>query len=522
MEEKMKKSTTLNILILCMVAVCGLYGQEENRPNIIFIMSDDHASHAISAYGGIYKDVAPTPNIDRLAKEGMLFNNAFCTNSICGPSRASILTGKYSHQNGFYKNEGGDPFDGSQETFPKTLQKEGYTTAIIGKWHLWSEPTGFDYFKYHTLNGEQGSYWNPVYNDNGEYVQEEGYATNLTGDFALDWLKNKRDRSKPFMLMFQFKAPHRPWYPDGKYEKLFDGVEMPYPETFNDDYSTRKLTAGKTMMTIENHLTNKDLKLPRPSGMLDEEFKKWQRLGDKGEHVSPSDTLKGMDLKKWKYQRYIKDYLACIRSVDDNIGRLLEYLDESGLGENTIVIYTADQGFYLGDHGWYDKRFMYEQSLRMPFIARYPKKIKTGQKSNATILNVDFAPTILDMAGVTPSKNIQGKSFVPLLTSESEEDFREEMYYHYYEYPKWHNVQPHYGIRTNRYKLIHYYYNIDVWELYDLEKDPNEMKNIYGAEGTKSLVRKLKKRLKALQKEYGDNISLSEMREVTDRGRVEY
>ena len=376
----MKHCSKLLALLVCTAVLSPVSGQEEGRPNIIYIMSDDHASHAISAYNGIYKDVAPTPNIDRLAKEGMLFSNAFCTNSICGPSRAAILTGKYSHLNGFYKNEGGDPFNGNQETFPKVLKREGYTTAIIGKWHLWSEPTGFDYFKYHTLNGEQGSYWDPVYNDNGELVKEEGYATNLTGDFALDWLENKRDRSKPFMLMFQFKAPHRPWYPDRKYENLFEGMEMPYPETFNDKYATRELTAGKTMMTIENHLTHKDLKMVPPQGLSRDAFKKWERLGDKGEYISPSDTLTGMALKKWKYQRYIKDYLACIRSVDDNIGRLLKYLDESGLTEDTIIIYTADQGFYLGDHGWYDKRFMYEQSLRMPFIIRYPGKIKAGQK----------------------------------------------------------------------------------------------------------------------------------------------
>ncbi len=518
----MNRNRPFYLFVLGMVAVFGLFGQERDTPNIIFIMSDDHASHAISAYKGLYKDVAPTPNIDRLADEGMLFNNAFCTNSICGPSRAAILTGKYSHQNGFYKNEGGDPFDSTQETFPKLLQRDGYTTAVIGKWHLWSEPTGFDYYKYHTLNGEQGSYWDPVYNDNGAHIQEEGYATNLTGDFALEWLEEKRDKSKPFMLMFQFKAPHRPWYPDSKYEKLFDGVEIPYPETFNDDYATRELTAGKTMMTIEKHLTNKDLKIRRPKGMSDTEFKKWQRLGDKGEHVSPSDTLTGMALKKWKYQRYIKDYLACIRSVDDNVGRLLDYLDKSGLSKNTIVVYTADQGFYLGDHGWYDKRFMYEESLRMPFIIRYSGKVKAGRKNDNTILNIDFAPTLLDMAGLRPPKEIQGKSFAPLLFNTDKTGFRKAMYYHYYEYPKWHSVQPHYGIRTERYKLIHFYYDIDVWELFDLEKDPNELTNVYDDLEYEEVVKKLKRKLSRLQREYKANIPLERMRAVTDKGRIEY
>ncbi len=518
----MKKYRILVTIIAFVTVFNFVFGQENKKPNIIYIMSDDHASHAISAYNGIYKDVAPTPNIDRLANEGMLLSNTFCTNSICGPSRAAILTGKYSHQNSFYKNEGGDPFDGSQETFPKILQKEGYATAVIGKWHLWSEPTGFDYFKYHTLNGEQGSYWNPVYNDNGEKVQEKGYATNLTGDFALDWLENKRDKTKPFMLMFQFKAPHRPWYPDEKYKELFEGIEMPYPETFNDDYKTRELTAGKTMMTIENHLANKDLKITPPEGLSPEEYQKWLRIGDKGEHVSPSDTLKGKALKKWKYQKYIKDYLACIRSVDDNIGRLLKYLDEAGLSESTIVVYTADQGFYLGDHGWYDKRFMYEQSLRMPFIIRYPGKIEANQKNDDINLNIDFAPTILDMAGVETPKEMQGKSFASNLMGEKEKCWRDAMYYHYYEYPKWHNVQPHYGIRTDRYKLIHFYYDIDVWELYDLKEDPNELTNLYGNEDKKGLIKKLKRKLFKLQKEYGDDISLEEMREATRKGMIKY
>ena len=517
------KRHKLIIFIILFITVCnGVFGQTIKKPNIIYIMSDDHASHAISAYNGIYKDVAPTPNIDRLAEEGMLLENTFCTNAICGPSRAAILTGKYSNQNGFYKNEGGAAFDGTQETFPKILQQEGYTTAVIGKWHLWSEPTGFDYYKYHTLNGEQGTYWDPVYNENGKKIKQTGYATNLTREFALDWLENKRDKSKPFMLMFQFKAPHRPWYPDHKYENLFEGVEMPYPATFNDDYAGRELTAGKTMMTIENHLNRRDLKMIPPEGLSPKERWKWQRVGDKGEYVSPSDTLTGIALKKWKYQRYIKDYLACIRSVDDNVGNLLEYLEKSGLAKNTIVMYTADQGFYLGDHGWYDKRFMYEESLRMPFVIRYPKKIKAGQRNNDITLNIDFAPTILELAGIEPAKNMQGKSFAPILMGEEDKKFRNAMYYHYYEYPKWHNVQPHYGIRTDRYKLMHYYFNIDVWELYDLKNDPNELINIYKRPKNKALVKKLKKQLAKLKKEYDDDISLEEMREVTRKGMTEY
>ncbi len=496
--------------------------REVHPPNIIYIMSDDHASHAISAYGGIYREVAPTPNIDRLAAEGAIFTNTFCTNSICGPSRASILTGQYSHLNGFYKNEGGDPFDGSQETFPKLLQKAGYTTAIVGKWHLWSEPTGFDYYKYHILNGGQGSYWDPTYNENGNEVQEAGYATNLSGDFALDWLENKRDKSKPFCLLYQFKAPHRPWNPDSIYLELFDGIELPYPKTFNDDYSGRELTAGNTMMTIEHHLNRNDLKMTPPRDLTGRELHEWLRTGDQGEYLSPSDTLTGMALKRWKYQKYIKDYLACVRSVDDNIGRLLTYLDESGLAENTIVIYTADQGFYLGDHGWYDKRFMYEESLRMPFVIRYPGNTEPGRKIGEMTLNVDFGPTLLDMAGLDIPAGMQGESFAPLLRGEGAEEWRDAIYYHYYEYPKWHQVQPHYGMRTERYKLIHFYYDIDVWELYDLQEDPDEMHNLYNLPEHESLIASLKERLHQLQAEYGDDISLEEMREITRKGMVNY
>lgn len=494
----------------------------KERPNIIYIMSDDHASHAISAYGGIYENVAPTPNIDKLASQGMRFTNAFCTNSICGPSRASILTGKYSHINGFYKNEGGAAFNGEQITFPKLLQQNGYTTAVIGKWHLWSEPQGFDYYKYHAANGEQGTYWNPVYNDNGNEKKETGYATNLTTDFALNWLENKRDRSKPFCLLFQFKAPHRPWYPDSVYQDLFHGIEMPYPATFDDDYASRELTAGQTMMTIEHHLTRKDLKMTPPDSLSGKELFKWQRAGDKGENVSPSDTLKGKALKKWKYQKYIKDYLACIRSVDDNIGRLLKYLDENGLAENTIVIYSADQGFYLGDHGWYDKRFMYEESLRMPLIVYHPKYEYSENVSDNLILNIDYAPTILDLADVTIPKAIQGTSFTPLLEGAELPEERNAIYYHYYEFPKWHHVQPHYGIRTDRYKLIHFYYDIDVWELFDLKNDPNELTNLYENAEYTDIINELQKELKALQVRYQDDKSLEEMRQITRDRMVEY
>ncbi|MEL6987148.1 MAG: sulfatase, partial [Bacteroidota bacterium] len=449
------------------------------KPNIIYIMSDDHAAHAISAYGGIYNPYFQTPNIDRIANEGILFKNVFCTNSICGPSRASILTGKYSHENGYYKNESGGKFNPNQWTFPQAMHDNGYQTAIVGKWHLGTEPVGFDYFKYHNNRGQQGFYYNPLYNENGNQVKEEGYATNLTTDAALQWLSEKRDSSKPFLLMLQYKAPHRNWFPDKKYEKLFEQEELPYPSTFNDDYKGREKTAGDTDMTMDFFM-RRDMKMTPPENLGGDEKNKWLMHGHKrgsGEGWLPNDSMTIEEARKWKYQIYIKDYLACIKSVDDNIGRVLEYLDEVGMTENTIVVYTSDQGFYLGDHGFFDKRFMYEPSLRMPFMIRYPARIKEPKINKDIITNIDFAPTLLDFAEIDIPAEIQGESFTENIFNQTPENWQQAMYYHYYEFPFWHHVQPHYGIRNQRYKLIHFYYNIDEWEFYDLEKDPNEMNN---------------------------------------------
>lgn len=489
--------------------------KEEKRPNIIFILSDDHTSQSISAYGSIYKDVCPTPNIDKLANEGILFRNAFCTNSISGPSRASILTGQYSHINGFYKNEGGLPFDTTLNTFPKILHENGYTTALIGKWHLWSKPIGFDYYRYHTLNGEQGAYWNPVWNENGKLVQEEGYATTLTSKAALNWLENIRDKSKPFCLLYHFKAPHRPWEPDSCYQHIFDNVEMPYPETFYDNYQTREKTAGNTEMTIMSHLNRRDLKFEKPNNLNPQELEKWLNYGNKGEFLTPNDTLSGDDLKRWKYQRYIKDYLATTKSVDDEVGKLMSYLKSKGLDKNTIVIYCGDQGFYLGEHGWFDKRFMYEESLKMPFIVRFPKKIKNRRTEDRFITNVDFAPTLIDMCNIEIPEYMQGKSFKNLITGSSNETIRDAVYYHYYEYPHWHHVEPHYGVRTSRYKLIHFYYSMDVWEMYDLKNDPNELTNIYGQNEYTSIQQELHDILKRLQVETKDTGTLDDFRKIT-------
>lgn len=507
------------IVILSLIFSFGIYAQKKSedskRPNIIFILSDDHATSAITAYDKRFEKIAPTPNIDKIAKEGAILKNTFSTNAICGPSRASIITGKYSHVNKYYKNYQGGYFDGSQWTFPKALQNGGYQTALVGKWHLASKPEGFDYYKYHIDHGEQGVYWDPTYNENGTSVKEKGYATNITTDFALNWLE-KREENKPFCLLLQYKAPHREWSPDEKYVGLFDKQTIPLPENFNDNYLGREQTAGNTHMTID-FFNRRDMKLIPPDSLSKKEQNKWYDFGNRpGEIVSPSSDLTGNALKEWKFQRYMKDYLATVKSVDDNIGRVLEYLKENGLEENTIIVYASDQGFFLGEHGWFDKRFMYEESIRMPFVIRYPKMIKPNTVVEDVISNIDIAPTLLDFGGVSIPNEIQGKSFVENLKGKTPKNWRQSMYYHYYEYPFWHHVQPHYGIRTERYKLIHFYYDIDVWELYDLENDPSEMNNLIGSKKHKNLIIKLKKELYALKSEYKNDLSLEELRAISD------
>ena len=450
---------------------------EAGRPNILYIMSDDHASHAIGAYGS---RINKTPHIDRLAQEGVRLENCFCTNSICGPSRAVLLTGKYSHKNGFWRN--GQTFDGSQGTFPKRLRKAGYQTAMIGKWHLGGEPTGFDYWN--ILPG-QGAYHNPVLIEMGRRKRHKGYVTDLLTDVTIDWIKNRRDKSKPFCVLCHHKAPHRNWQPDAKHAKMYDGVDIPEPATFHDDYATRSGAAAAAQMTIDRHLSRSDVK------------------------GSPPPELTGRARKKWYYQRYIKDYLRCVASIDDNVGRLLDFLDTEGLAKNTVVIYTSDQGFYLGDHNWYDKRFMYEESLRMPLLARYPKEIKPGTTSSEIAVNVDFAPTILDYAGLPAPKDMDGASFRGVLAGKTPAGWRTSMYYHYYEYPAVHMVKRHYGVRTRRHKLIHFYHDIDAWELYDLQADPHELKNVYADPKYADVVARLKAELARLRKQYGDSDELA-------------
>ena len=521
----MINSTNRTIILLTFLVIITSCNSEKRtplkKPNIIYIMADDLTTQAISAYGGIYKDIAPTPNIDKVAKEGMLFQDVLVTNSICGPSRAAILTGNYSNLNGYYKNESGGKFDDSKWTFPQEFQKSGYKTALFGKWHLGTEPVGFDTFKYHNASGQQGNYWNPLYNDNGKNVKEKGYATNLSTDFALNWLDAKEMTNEPFLMVLQYKAPHRPWHPDTKYEKLWDDIEMPYPSTFNDTYEGRKKTAGDTEMTME-YFSRRDMKLERPKNLKRKEMIQWDFYGAKAGEIVQPKGMSDEEGKKWRYQNYIKDYLACVKSVDDNIGRVLTYLKENNLEDNTIIVVTSDQGFYLGDHGFFDKRFIYEESLRMPFMVKYPRIIKEGSVNEDIITNIDFAPTLLELAGITTTQKMQGTSFVPVLEGNTPKDWQDAMYYHYYEFPFWHHVQPHYGIRTQKYTLAHFYYNIDVWELYDLEKDPNQMNNIYNDPNYASTITELKVKLKNLMIKYENDKSLADFRKITDTdfGRI--
>ena len=498
---------------------------DQKPPNIIFVMTDDHGYQAISAYGSV---INKTPNIDRLAQEGMLFDRAYVTNSICSPSRAVILTGKFSHKNGLIDNS--IRFDSSQQTFPKLLQKAGYETAILGKWHLKSEPTGFDYWK--VLPG-QGHYYNPDFRTQQGTERVHGYVTDVITDITIDWLDNKRNKEKPFMVMYQHKAPHREWIPAPGYHEMYKEEDIPEPATLYDDYEGRGTAIKTQQITILNHLDpSSDMKikpevaenLPMPgklwwgkqayidnySRMTKEQQKIWdEAYEEKNEEMISNLPDNERDMLALKYQRYIKDYLKTVASVDDNLGRLLDYLDESGLAENTIIVYTSDQGFYLGEHGLFDKRFMYEESFRTPLIVRWPGKIKAGTKNSELVQNIDFAQTFLDAAGVPIPQDMQGESLLPLLTEAENVEWRDEIYYHFYEYPAIGMVKRHYGVRTDKFKLIHFYYDVDEWELYDLEKDPNELNNVYDNPAYKEVVKELKGKLAELRNKYGDADSLS-------------
>lgn len=516
---------------------CGT-AQEPRRPNIVIMMTDDHTCQALSCYDS---RLIETPNLDRLAREGMLFENCYVANAISGPSRACILTGKYSHKNGFTDNS--RTFDGSQQTFPKLLHDAGYQTAMIGKWHLNSDPQGFDFW---SILVAQGEYYSPLFIENGEEKVEPGYVTDVITDKAIGWLE-QRDKSRPFAMLYYHKAPHRNWMPAQRHLGIYDDKVFPEPETLLDDYATRGRAAREQEMEIGRHMWPEwDLKLISPeqlrsdlgeeeresdankadvkrandwlssvkqfqaayNRMTDEEKARWDaayapRLA---EWEKIRGTASPEEIVRWKYQQYMRDYCAVIKGVDENVGRLLEYLEKIGELDNTIVVYTSDQGFFLGEHGWFDKRFMYEECQRTPLLVRYPKAVAAGTRTKALAMNIDYAPTLLDFAGVEIPADIQGRSLKGVLTSEGAvpADWRTGVYYHYYEYPSWHSVKRHYGVRTERYKLIHFYNDVDEWELYDLQEDPCELRNRYDDPAYAAVREEMHARLKELQAEAED------------------
>ena len=526
------------------IVSCSPEGKMEQPPNILFIMTDDHTRQALHAYGHGLLDTVLFPNMDRLAKEGAIFMQSFVTNSISAPSRAVMLTGKHSHLNGQIDNSRGR-FDWNQQTYPKLLQEAGYQTALVGKIHIDGVPQGFDYSM--TLPG-QGRYYNPDFIRNGdERIQFEGHSTQLITQFVIDWLEYDRDCNKPFAMLFQTKAPHRNWMAETKYLNFLEDHDFELPPNFFDDYSGRGAAAREQEMEILNHtywgldlkfeenpLTGeRDIRYDRNiDRMTDEQRIAWRNVYDplneaflenvpesKYEIIFQSiprdishdflqKTTEGLQIARFMYNRYLRDYLKTVKSVDDGIGRVIEYLEKNDLLENTVIIYTSDQGFYLGEHGWYDKRFMYEQSLSTPLLVRYPSEIEAGTKVFDLVQNLDLAPTMLDYAGVEIPDDMQGESFRKLAAGEEVDDWRDTIYYHYYDYPSAHMVKRHYGIRTDRYKLIHFYYDIDEWELYDLVTDPDEMLNVYDSTEYSDIRSIMHEKLKKLKISYGDSEEL--------------
>jgi len=508
-------------LVLCsmLLTVFAASLQAAERPNILFIFSDDHAPHAIGAYDGWLKSVNPTPNIDKLAASGMLFKNSFCTNSICGPSRAVIQTGKHSHMNGFMNN--GNSFDWNQQTFPKLLQQVGYTTAIYGKSHLKGQPQGYDDWK--VLPG-QGLYYNPDMLTPAGKKMIPGHCTDVVTDLAVQWLKDGREADKPFMLMVQHKAPHRNWMPAERHLDLYEDLEIPEPATLFDQWLDNAPAARFQELEIDRHMhLNFDLFVDLTPdfdgaaipGRLDKSaWRNMQRMTpeqmtfwraaygprDKAFHAA---KLSGQDLVRWKYQRYAKNYLRCVKGVDESVGTLMQTLEDLKLDDNTIVIYSSDQGFYIGDHGWYDKRWMYEESLKMPLIVKWPGVTQPGTINTNLVQNLDYAETFLDVANTEVPADMQGASLVPLLKGESPTDWRKAIYYHYYEFPSVHMVPRHNGIRTDRYKLMHFY-EFDEWEFYDLEKDPDELQNEYNNPEYADVIGKIRQEFVSLRQHYKD------------------
>ena len=484
------------VLTLCFLALTASYAGSIERPNILFIFTDDHALKSLSAYGGPLAKIAPTPHLDRIAKEGMLFEHCLVSNSICAPSRAVILTGKYSHLNGQLTNK--DVFDGSQQTVSKLLQKAGYQTAIVGKWHLKSTPTGFDHFE--VLKG-QGQYYNPMLITNGKNVNHTGYTTDIITDQALKWL-GQRDAKKPFFLMTQHKAPHGRWEPALRHLNTFEKIKIPEPPTLFDYYSGRSAAPANHKMGIAEDMGPSRLMFSYSSKFTPEQFKIFDGHFRPRNEAFEKLNLQGRDRTRWNYQRYIKNYLRCVKAVDENVGRMLKYLDENALSKNTVVIYSSDQGFWLGEHGWFDKRWMYEESLHTPLLVRWPGQVKSGSTNANLVSNLDFAQTFLDIAGAVQPKDMQGRSITPILRGQTPENWRRTHYYHYYE-AGGHGVPIHYGVTDGRYKLIRFPDDkLNTWEFFDLKTDPQEMKSRYTDPKYASTITSLKEELIQLRKHY--------------------
>ena len=512
------------VLLLIGQFLCSDACGADERPNILFIFSDDHAPHAIGAYDGWLKSVNPTPNIDELASQGIVFRNSFCTNSICGPSRAVIQTGKHSHKNGFMNN--GNSFDWNQQTFPKLLKDAGYTTAMYGKSHLKGNPQGYSDWK--VLPG-QGLYYNPDMITPEGRTRIEGHCTDVVTDLAVDWLKQGREEGKPFMLMVQHKAPHRNWMPAKRHLNLYADIELPEPATLFDKWEDNAPPARFQELEIDRHMhLNFDLfvdLVPSFDGnalkgrydksawrnmqrMTPSQLQAWRNAYGPRDQAFHQANLTGKDLVRWKYQRYAKNYLRCIKGVDESVGTLMETLEELGLSENTVVIYSSDQGFYVGDHGWYDKRWMYDESMMMPLIVKWPGVTKAGTENTQLVQNLDYAETFLEMAGTEGPQDMQGESLVPLLEGDEPSDWRKSLYYHYYEYPSVHMVPRHYGVRGETYKLIHFY-QFDEWEFYDLENDPDELVNQYENPDFAKQIAAAKDELERLRRHYEDDSDVS-------------
>ncbi len=504
-----------------LAACAGQKAPQQEPLNIVYIMTDDHTAQMMSCYDTRYME---TPNLDRIAADGVRFTQSFVANSLSGPSRACMLTGKHSCANRFFDNTT-CVFDSAQQTFPKLLRQAGYQTAIVGKWHLESLPSGFDYWE--VVPG-QGDYYNPDFIlQTNDTVRREGYITNLITDDALDWLEHKRDPQKPFCLMIHHKAIHRNWMADTCHLALYEDKTFPLPDNFFDDYEGRPAAAAQEMSIDKDMDLLYDLKMLRPDkqsrlrsnyeGMIGRmnpaQRQAWDAFYEPLIAEFYRTKPQGKELAEWKFQRYMRDYMKTVKSLDDNVGRVLDYLEAKGLSKNTLVVYTSDQGFYMGEHGWFDKRFMYEESMRTPLIMKLPEGFSRRGDVDELVQNIDYAPTFLELAGAKVPADMHGRSLLPLLKGEHPADWRTSLYYHFYEYPAEHSVKRHYGVRTADYKLIHFYNDIDVWELYDLRKDAAEMHNLYGQSGTEQVTEELKKELLRLQEQYGDPVRFSPERD---------